>query len=47
MARYCVGITMAVDWGEDEDSQRIDQGLARGVFSYFRPFRRLALLAPA
>lgn len=36
---------MAVDWGEDEDSQRIDKGLARRVFSYFRPFWRLALLA--
>jgi len=43
--RYCVGITTAVDWGEDEDCQRIDKGLARRVFSYFRPYWRSALLA--
>ncbi len=39
MARYCVGMTMAVDWGEDEP-QGIDRGLGRRVLAYFGPYRR-------
>ncbi len=43
--RYCVGMTMAVDWGEEDGGRRIDKGLARRVFTYFRPYRGSALLA--
>src|SRR5436309_13821476 len=43
--RYCVGITMETDWGEDEGDGRIDKGLARRVFTYFRPYWRAGLLA--
>lgn len=37
--RYCVGITMAVDWG-DEEPQGVDRRLARRVLHYFRPYWR-------
>jgi ATP-binding cassette subfamily B protein len=33
--RYCVGITMAVDWGDEEP-----QGFDRRVLLYFRPYWR-------
>ena len=45
MAQYCVGITMETDWGDDDGDGRIDKGLARRVFTYFRPYWRAALLA--
>src|ERR687887_698393 len=43
--RYCVGIAMETDWGEDDGDGRIDKGLARRVFTYFRPYWRAGLLA--
>src|SRR5436190_9587050 len=43
--QYCVGMAMETDWGEDEGDGRIDKGLARRVFTYFRPYWRAALLA--
>jgi ATP-binding cassette subfamily B protein len=44
MAKYCVGITMATDWGED-DTQEIDRRLVRRVLGCFLPYWRAALLA--
>jgi ATP-binding cassette, subfamily B, bacterial len=43
--RYCVGITMANDWGEDADAQDIDRTLVRRVLGYLRPYWRPGLLA--
>ena len=43
--RYCVGITMATDWGDDADTHGIDRGLVRRVLSYFRPYWRAGVLA--
>ena len=43
--RYCVGITMANDWGEDPTDQRVDRQLVRRVLGYFRPYWRAGLLA--
>jgi ATP-binding cassette subfamily B protein len=45
--KYCVGITMETDWGEDAGSQGIDRGLVRRVLAYFRPYWRAAVLALA
>jgi ATP-binding cassette, subfamily B, bacterial len=47
MPRYCVGPTMAVDWGEDEAPVRVTRGLLTRVFGYFAPYwaRGLAVLA--
>ena len=39
--RYCVGMTMAVDWGEEE-SQGVDRRLVRRVLCYFRSYWRLS-----
>ena len=38
MARYCVGPTMAVDWGEDDARVRVTRGLLGRVFGYFAPW---------
>jgi ATP-binding cassette, subfamily B, bacterial len=38
MARYCVGPTMAVDWGDDEAPVRVTRGLLSRVFGYFAPY---------
>jgi ATP-binding cassette, subfamily B, bacterial len=43
--RYCVGITMATDWGEEADARQIDRRLVRRVLAYFRPYWRAGLLA--
>jgi len=43
MARYCVGASMAVDWGED-GQVRVTRPLLRRVFGYFRPYWRRGLL---
>src|SRR4051794_34438693 len=43
--KYCVGITMATDWGEEGDPQHVDRGLVGRVLAYFRPYWRLGLLA--
>jgi ATP-binding cassette subfamily B protein len=43
--QYCVGIAMETDWGDDDSDGRIDKGLARRVFTYFRPYWRAGLLA--
>jgi ATP-binding cassette, subfamily B, bacterial len=43
--RYCVGITMATDWGDDDDAEGLDRRLVRRVLSYFRPYWRTGLLA--
>src|ERR671934_678954 len=42
--RYCVGITMAIAWG-DEDAKGADRRLVRRVLGYFRPYWRAGLLA--
>src|ERR671930_1591206 len=46
MQEYCVGITMATDWG-DEESLVIDRRLVRRVLGYFLPYWRAALIALA
>src|SRR5919197_3036733 len=46
MQEYCVGITMATDWG-DEESRGIDRRLVRRVLGYFLPYWRAALVALA
>ena len=43
--RYCVGITMRRDWGEDEETRGLDRRLVRRVLSYFRPYWRAGALA--
>src|ERR671934_295879 len=43
--RYCVGVTMATDWGESDDAQGFDRRLVRRVLAYFRPYWRAGLLA--
>jgi ATP-binding cassette, subfamily B, bacterial len=45
--RYCAGITMATDWGEDADEQGVDRRLARRVLAYLRPYWRAGVLALA
>jgi ATP-binding cassette, subfamily B, bacterial len=46
MSNYCVGMSMQVDWG-DEEPPRLDRALRRRVFGTFRPYTRLGLLALA
>jgi len=43
--RYCVGITMANDWGDEDDAKGFDRGLVRRVLSYFRPYWRAGVVA--
>jgi ATP-binding cassette subfamily B protein len=45
MAQYCVGVTMATDWGDEEESRRIDRRLLRRVLGYLRPYRAAVALA--
>ena len=45
MQEYCAGITMATDWGEDAEDQRIDRRLVRRVLGYLQPYWRAAVLA--
>src|SRR5919197_835895 len=45
--KYCVGITMATDWGDEADARRVDSALVRRVLAYFRPYWRAGLLALA
>jgi ATP-binding cassette, subfamily B, bacterial len=42
---YCAGVTMATDWGDDADSQRVDRRLVRRVLGYLLPYWRAGLLA--
>jgi ATP-binding cassette, subfamily B, bacterial len=46
MPQYCVGMSMQVDWG-DEDPPKLDRALRRRVFGTFRPYARLGGLALA
>jgi ATP-binding cassette subfamily B protein len=43
--RYCVGVTMATDWGDEDDAKGFDRRLVRRVLAYFRPYWRAGLLA--
>jgi ATP-binding cassette subfamily B protein len=43
--RYCVGITMRRDWGEDEEARGLDRRLVRRVLGYFGPYWRAGLIA--
>ena len=45
MARYCVGASMEIDWGEDDAQARWDWCVAKRVFGYFRPYWRHGLAA--
>jgi ATP-binding cassette subfamily B protein len=45
--KYCVGITMATDWGEESDPKQVDRRLVRRVLAYFRPYWRAGALALA
>src|SRR6266508_987236 len=47
MARYCVGASMEIDWGEEEPQARWDWCLAKRVFAYFRPYWRYGVAAIA
>ncbi len=47
MARYCVGPTMAVDWGEDDAPVRVTRGLLGRVLGYFSPYRGRGVLVAA
>src|SRR6266487_3736114 len=46
MARYCVGASMAVDWGDD-GRVKVTRPLLGRVFSYFAPHRKRGLLVLA
>lgn len=46
MDSYCVGPTMAVDWGAD-DKVEVNRPLLRRVFGYFLPHRGRGLLVVA
>src|SRR5918999_4641211 len=45
MQEYCVGIAMATDWGDEDESRGIDRRLVRRVLAYFVPYWRAALVA--
>jgi ATP-binding cassette subfamily B protein len=45
--RYCVGPTMAVDWGETEPAGADRRRMIRRVLAYFRPYRGSGLLVVA
>jgi ATP-binding cassette, subfamily B, bacterial len=47
MARYCVGPTMAVDWGESETDPQVARGQIGRVFRYFAPYRGRGLVVVA
>ena len=42
--RYCVGPSMAVDWG-DEQPPRLSWCLVQRIFGYFLPYWRRGLVA--
>jgi ATP-binding cassette, subfamily B, bacterial len=42
--RYCVGPTMAVDWGEDGPPPAVRRQMKWRVLSYFHPYRRAGLI---
>ncbi|HKS99702.1 MAG TPA: ABC transporter ATP-binding protein [Rugosimonospora sp.] len=44
MNRYCVGPTMAVDWGEDGPPPAVRRAMLRRVLSYFGPYRGRGLV---
>jgi ATP-binding cassette subfamily B protein len=43
--RYCVGISMRRDWGEDDETRGLDRDLVRRVLGYFRPYWRAGAVA--
>jgi ATP-binding cassette subfamily B protein len=43
--KYCVGITMETDWGEDDNPRPADRRLVKRVLGYFRPYWRAGLVA--
>ncbi len=47
MNRYCVGPTMAVDWGEDGPPPAVRRQMMWRVLSYFHPYRRSGLVVVA
>jgi ATP-binding cassette subfamily B protein len=48
VARYCVGPSMAVDWGEGDAAPEVPRRLLlRRVFGYFRPYRGRGALVVA
>jgi ATP-binding cassette, subfamily B, bacterial len=47
MQEYCVGIAMATDWGDEEESRGIDRVIVKRVLGYFVPYWRAALIALA
>src|SRR6266571_7016667 len=47
MARYCVGASMEIDWGEDEPQARWNWCLAKRVLGYFHPYWRQGAAAVA
>ena len=44
MNRYCVGPTMAVDWGEEGPPPAVRRQMMLRVLSYFHPYRRPGLI---
>lgn len=44
MNRYCVGPTMAVDWGEEGPPPAVRRQMMWRVLSYFGPYRRAGLV---
>jgi ATP-binding cassette, subfamily B, bacterial len=45
LMKYCVGITMATDWGDESDPRQVDRRLIRRVLAYLKPYWRAGLLA--
>jgi len=44
MERYCVGPTMAVDWGDDDAPVRVDRRKLARVLGYFAPYKVRGLI---
>jgi ATP-binding cassette, subfamily B, bacterial len=44
---YCVGIAMATDWGDEDESRAVDRRLVRRVLGYLLPYWRAALIVLA
>jgi ATP-binding cassette subfamily B protein len=44
---YCVGATMAVDWGEEGPPPAVRRQMMRRVLSYFHPYRRAGFVVVA
>ncbi len=47
MKTYCVGATMAVDWGEEGPPPAVRRQMMRRVLSYFHPYRRAGFVVVA